>query len=99
MGAGQCGAPLQDQGGVRLDHSAIDAYTRLAFSQVLSDEKGPTCAGFFERAQAFFGAHGIHVEAPLTDNAKNYLGKDFARALGTLEHRISDLDDPRRTEK
>ena len=61
--------------------------TRLAFSEVLSNEKGPTCAGFFERAQAFFAAHGIGIEAVLTDNAKNYLGKDFTRALGTLEHR------------
>ena len=68
-------------------HSAIDAHTRLAFSEVLSNEKGPTCAGFFERAQAFFAAHGIGIEAVLTDNAKNYLGKDFTRALGTLEHR------------
>ena len=62
-------------------HSAIDAHTRLAFSEVLSDEKGPTCAGFFERAQTFFALHGIDVEAVLTDNAKNYLGKDFTAAL------------------
>jgi transposase InsO family protein len=68
-------------------HSAIDAHTRLAFSEVLSDEKGPTCADFFERAQTFFAIHGIEIEAVLTDNAKNYLGKDFTAALGTIEHR------------
>jgi transposase InsO family protein len=68
-------------------HSAIDAHTRLAFSEVLCDEKGPTCAGFFERAQAFFGAHEIAIEAVLTDNARNYLGKDFTAALDTIEHR------------
>ena len=60
---------------------------RLAFSEVLSDEKGPTCADFFERAQTFFAIHGIEIEAVLTDNAKNYLGKDFTAALGTIEHR------------
>ncbi|HUA95988.1 MAG TPA: IS481 family transposase [Acidimicrobiales bacterium] len=68
-------------------HSAIDAHSRLAFSEVLSDEKGPTCAGFFERAQDFFGAHGIVVEAVLTDNARNYLGQDFTAALGAVQHR------------
>jgi transposase InsO family protein len=68
-------------------HSAIDAHSRLAFSEVLSNEKGPTCADFFERAQAFFSAHEIEVEAVLTDNARNYLGRDFNRALGGVEHR------------
>jgi transposase InsO family protein len=68
-------------------HSAIDAHTRLAFSEVHSDEKGPTCAGFFAHAQSFFGAHGIAIEAVLTDNARNYLGVDFTAALGAIEHR------------
>jgi transposase InsO family protein len=68
-------------------HSAIDAHSRLAFSEVLADERGPTCGGFWQRAQAFFEAHAIDVEAVLTDNAKNYIGHDFTRALGTIEHR------------
>ena len=68
-------------------HSAIDAHTRLAFSEVHADERGPTCAGFWERAEAFFADHAIHVEAVLSDNAKNYLGKDFTAALGVIEHR------------
>ncbi len=40
-----------------------------------------------ERAEAFFADHAITVEAVLTDNAKNYLGKDFTAALGAIQHR------------
>jgi transposase InsO family protein len=68
-------------------HSAIDAYSRLAYSEILANEQGPTCAGFWERAEAFFAEHTISVEAVLTDNAKNYLGKHFTAALGPIEHR------------
>jgi transposase InsO family protein len=68
-------------------HSAIDAHSRLAFSEIHPNEQGPTCAGFWERAQAFFDAHAIAVEAVLTDNAKNYLGNHFTAALDGIEHR------------
>lgn len=68
-------------------HSAVDAHSRLAYSEILDDERGPSCAGFWQRAQAFFVAHGIAVEAVLTDNAKNYLGHAFSGALGPIEHR------------
>jgi transposase InsO family protein len=68
-------------------HSAIDAHSRLAFSEILTNEKGPTCAGFWKRAHQFFDAHGITIEAVLSDNAKNYLGKDFTAALDGIEHR------------
>ena len=87
----------QDRVGYDFIHSAIDAHTRLAFSEVLSDEKGPTCAGFFERAEAFFAAHDIDIEAVLTDNARNYLGKDFTAALGRSSTEGSDPADPRPT--
>ena len=68
-------------------HSAIDAHTRLAYSEIQSDERGPTCAGFWERAEAYFAHHDVRVEAVLSDNAKNYLGRDFTAALGPIEHR------------
>jgi transposase InsO family protein len=69
-------------------HSAIDAYSRLAFSEIHRDERGPTCAEFFERALAFFASHGIdRVEAVLTDNALNYTGRAFTTALADIEHR------------
>lgn len=54
-------------------HSLVDDYSRLAYSEVLSDEKGPTCAEFLERAIAYFHAHGISdIERLMTDNAWAY---------------------------
>lgn len=54
-------------------HSLVDDYTRLAYSEVLPDEKGPTCAAFLERAIAYFAAHGIaRIERLMTDNAWAY---------------------------
>lgn len=62
-------------------HTAIDDYTRLAYSEVLPDEKDPTCAGFLHRAMAWFGAQGVRVQRILTDNALVYRrGTDWAGA-------------------
>src|SRR3954462_7740950 len=40
-------------------HSLVDDYSRLAYSEILPDEKGATCAAFLARAAAYFAAHGI----------------------------------------
>ncbi len=54
-------------------HSLVDDHTRLAYSEVLPDEKGATCAGFLTRAAAYFAAHGIdRIERVMTDNAWAY---------------------------
>ncbi|WP_243060627.1 integrase core domain-containing protein, partial [Nocardioides sp. SR21] len=54
-------------------HSLVDDHSRYAYSEVLSDEKGPTCAGFLERAIADFAAAGItRIERLMTDNAWAY---------------------------
>ena len=54
-------------------HSLVDDHSRLAYSEVLPDEKGPTCAGFLDRALDYFAAHGItHVQRLMTDNAWAY---------------------------
>lgn len=54
-------------------HSLVDDHSRLAYSEILDDEKGPTCAGFLERAAAYFAAHGItRIERVMTDNAFAY---------------------------
>jgi transposase-like protein len=60
-------------------HAAVDDHSRLAYLEVLDDERGPTCAGFWVRAAAWFRAHGIVVERVMTDNAKAYLGAHFQR--------------------
>ena len=54
-------------------HSVIDDHSRLAYSEVLSDEKGPTCAAFLARAIEFFTDAGIpRIERLMTDNAWAY---------------------------
>jgi transposase InsO family protein len=68
-------------------HSAIDAHSRLAYSEILANEQGATCAAFWDRARQFFDTHAITVDAVLTDNAKNYVGNHFTAALDGIEHR------------
>jgi transposase InsO family protein len=54
-------------------HCLVDDHSRLAYSEVLPDEKGPTCAGFLTRAVAYFAGHGIHhIQRLMTDNAWAY---------------------------
>jgi len=71
-------------------HSAVDDHSRLAYSEVLPDETGPTCAAFLRRAGAFFTAHGIRVERVMTDNALAYRHSRAFRAavadLGAVQH-------------
>jgi transposase-like protein len=67
-------------------HTAIDGYSRLAYSEVLSDEQGATAAAFWVRAADFFATHDMHIERVLTDNGSCYRSNDFNRALGTAAH-------------
>ena len=54
-------------------HSLVDDHSRLAYSEILADEKGATCAGFLDRALDYFAAHGITtVQRLMTDNAWAY---------------------------
>jgi transposase InsO family protein len=53
-------------------HAAIDDHSRLAYAEVLADERGESCAGFLRRAAAFFATYGIAVQRVLTDNAFAY---------------------------
>jgi transposase InsO family protein len=66
-------------------HIAIDDATRLAYAEVLSDEKAATAVGFLRRATAFYARHGITIERVLTDNGSPYRSTIHAlacRALG-----------------
>ena len=67
-------------------HSAVDGYSRLAYSEVLNDEQGTTAAAFWRRAETFFAAHNMHVERILTDNGSRYRSREFATALGDIIH-------------
>ncbi|MDQ3644281.1 MAG: IS481 family transposase, partial [Actinomycetota bacterium] len=68
-------------------HIAIDDATRLAYVEVLTDEKAPTAVGFFKRALAFFARYGIQVERVMSDNGSCYRSKLHALACRTLKIR------------
>jgi transposase InsO family protein len=65
-------------------HICVDDATRLAYVEVLEDEKATTAAGFLRRAVAHFRAYGIHVEAVMTDNGSCYRGVIHALACKAL---------------
>jgi transposase InsO family protein len=65
-------------------HVAIDDATRLAYVEVLPDEKAITATGFLRRAIAFYARHGITVERLLTDNGSPYRSTVHALACRTL---------------
>lgn len=63
-------------------HNAVDDHSRLAYTELLNDERKDTAAGFWRRARAFFAEAGITtIERVLTDNGSCYRSRDFAAAL------------------
>jgi transposase InsO family protein len=86
------GPTRTDAGGVRRSrtgwervHVCVDDATRLAYVEVLPDEKATTAIGFLRRAIDFYGSHGIEVERLMTDNGSAYVSVAHAlacRALG-----------------
>jgi transposase InsO family protein len=70
-------------------HSAVDGFSRLAYSEALDDEQGTTAAGFWRRAQQFFADQGIVVERVLTDNGSCYRSHAFRQALGDANHSLT----------
>jgi transposase InsO family protein len=62
-------------------HSAIDAYSRLAYSEVHADEQATTAVAFWRRARDFFASYGITVERVLTDNGGCYRSSAFGAEL------------------
>ena len=65
-------------------HIAIDDATRLAYAEVLPDEKATTAIGFLRRAVAFFERHGMTVEELITDNGAPYISTVHAIACRVL---------------
>jgi transposase InsO family protein len=65
-------------------HIAVDDATRLAYAEVLEDEKANTAVGFLTRALAFYRAHGIRVERVMSDNGPAYRSLMHAITCRTL---------------
>jgi len=69
-------------------HSAVDGYSRLAYTEHLPNETAATTIGFFCRARAFFAAHGINrLVRVITDNGPNYTAKAFHRTVTAVASR------------
>lgn len=68
-------------------HVAVDDATRIAYVEVLEDEKAVTAIGFLRRARAFYAHRGIHVEAVMTDNGSAYVATVHALACHGLRIR------------
>jgi transposase InsO family protein len=72
-------------------HSLVDDHSRLAYSEILADERADTVAEFYERAAGYFAEHGINsIERLMTDNAWSYRhGRRLREFLA--EHRTRHL--------
>jgi transposase InsO family protein len=68
-------------------HSAVDDHSRLAYAEILADERAGTASGFWLRAAAWFAEMGITIEEVLTDNGSCYRSTLFDQALGHIKHR------------
>ncbi|QDG89527.1 IS481 family transposase [Pseudarthrobacter sp. NIBRBAC000502770] len=69
-------------------HNAVDDHSRLAYTEILTDEPKETAAGFWVRANAWFKEHGVTVQRVLTDNGNCYRSHAFAEALGpNIKHK------------
>jgi transposase InsO family protein len=65
-------------------HVCVDDATRLAYVEVLPDERGATAALFLQRAALWFGRHGVRIKQVMTDNGSGYLSFDFRYVLVQL---------------
>ncbi|GAA1086834.1 IS481-like element ISMsm9 family transposase [Nocardiopsis metallicus] len=66
------GRKRRSKAGYAYIHNAVDDHSRLAYSELLADEKKETATGFWKRAHAYFSSVGITVERVLTDNGACY---------------------------
>jgi transposase InsO family protein len=85
--SGTVNAYGQPTRGYHFLHTAIDGHSRLAYSELLTDERKGTAAAFWLRANAWFLQCGITVRNVLTDNGACYRSTPFKQALGEIRHR------------
>ncbi|WP_040712273.1 IS481 family transposase, partial [Nocardia takedensis] len=64
-------------------HNAVDDHSRLAYSEILGDERKETAVGFWRRARQYFAANGINVARVLTDNGSCYISRQRRTELTT----------------
>jgi len=75
------GAELRAKPGCEYAHAVVDDHSRLAYAELLPDERAVTVVAFTERALAFFAHHGIKAKRLMTDNAWCYTHSRAFRSL------------------
>jgi transposase InsO family protein len=70
-----------DGGAFHRIHNAVDDHSRLAYSEILADEKQEIAAAFWTRAQDYFTQAGIIVHRVLTDNGSCYRSRTWHETL------------------
>lgn len=76
------GTPANRKPGYAYLHNAVDDHSRLAYTEILADERKETASGFWKRANAYFNSAGITVKRVLTNNGSCYRSHAFADGLG-----------------
>ena len=90
-GRGKDGYHGHSKVGYAFIHSAVDDHSRLAYSEILNDERADTCVEFWRRARTWFADHGINVSCVMTDNGpayKSHVFGDAVRSGGAWQLRI-----------
>lgn len=64
-------------------HVAVDDHSRVAYAELLADERGATCAAFMARCLAFFAGLGVAVGRVMTDNGPGYRSREFNSRLAS----------------
>ena len=64
-------------------HVCVDDHSRLAYVELLPDERGESAVAFLRRALAFFAARGVIAERVLTDKGSAFVARCYAEALRT----------------
>ena len=77
----QAGRKNRTGAGYSYLHNAVDDHSRLAYSEILTDEKQETATAFWTRAQHFFAQAGITVQRVLTDNGACYRSRTWRDTL------------------
>ena len=75
---------LPQHAGSEALHIAIDDHSRLAFTQLLPDQKAQTTIAFLHQAIDFYARHGIRIRALLTDNGSSYRSRQFRHTCAQL---------------
>lgn len=65
-------------------HVAIDDHSRVAYAEVLGDQRATTTVAFFRRVTRWFAARGVRIHRVLTDNGNGYVAHRFAAAAARL---------------